>query len=41
MSRYQVDIGGAIVQAGTVARHEVGHRIALDFSFRDAVALAE
>jgi hypothetical protein len=36
MNRYQVDIGDAILQAyaGAGARHEVGDRVALDFSFR-------
>jgi hypothetical protein len=27
--------------AGASARHKVGERVALDFSFRDAVVLAE
>ena len=43
MNRYQVDIGDAILQAyaGASARHKVGDRVALDFSFRGAVVLAE
>jgi iron(III) transport system ATP-binding protein len=43
MNRYQVDIGDAILQAyaGAGACHKVGDRVALDFSFRDAVVLAE
>jgi iron(III) transport system ATP-binding protein len=43
MNRYQVDIGDVVLQAyaGANARHKVGDRVALDFSFRDAVVLAE
>jgi iron(III) transport system ATP-binding protein len=43
INRYQVDIGDAVLQAyaGASARHKVGDRVALDFSFRDAVALTE
>jgi hypothetical protein len=43
MSRYQIDIGDAILQAyaSAGARHKVGDRVALEFSFRDAVVLAE
>jgi iron(III) transport system ATP-binding protein len=43
INRYQVDIGDAVLQAyaGASARHKVGDRVALDFSFHDAVVLAE